>query len=199
MPTGYTAGVADGTITDFKEYALQCARAFGACVMLRDDPLSSEIPEFEPSDYYAKKLSRLEAELSAFMGMNPAERRSLYEAEQVKRMEERELGLTRKREERARYESMLAKAKAFKSPSPDHDGYAKFIVEQLEQSIDFDCDTSYYDKQKIPSFDQWQDEKLNELIFSIKRARSSVKEEQERTDDRNKWVKKLKEALGCQQ
>jgi hypothetical protein len=199
MPTGYTAGVADGTITDFKEYALQCARAFGACVMLRDDPLSGEIPEFEPSDYYAKQLSELETELGIFINMGPVERRSLYETEQIKRMKEKELGLASKREERARYESMLAKAKAFKSPSPDHDSYAKFIVEQLEQSIDFDCDTSYYDDQTIPSFDKWQDERLQELISGIKRARSSVKEEQEQTDSRNKWVKQLKETLGCQQ
>ena len=199
MPTGYTAGVADGTITDFKEYALQCARAFGACIGLRDDPLTSKIPEFEPSDYYTKRLSELETELNMFMGAGPAERRSLYEAEQVERMKQKELRLDNKREERARYESMLAKAKAFKYTSPYHDSYTKIIVEQLEQSIDFDCDTSYYDDQTIPSFNKWQDEKLQELISSIKRAKDSVKYEQKRTDSRNKWVKQLKEVLGCPQ
>jgi hypothetical protein len=30
MPTGYTAKVNDGSITDLKSYALICARAFGA-------------------------------------------------------------------------------------------------------------------------------------------------------------------------
>jgi hypothetical protein len=42
MPTGYTAGVADGTITEFREYALLCARAFGACIMLRDEPVEEQ-------------------------------------------------------------------------------------------------------------------------------------------------------------
>lgn len=36
MPTGYTADIKDGI--DFKTYAMNCARAFGACVMLRDEP-----------------------------------------------------------------------------------------------------------------------------------------------------------------
>lgn len=66
MPTGYTADVADGKITDFVEYALQCARAFGACIMLRDEPISSEIPEFQPSDYNANALAEAEKTLSRF-------------------------------------------------------------------------------------------------------------------------------------
>ena len=47
MPSGYTEGVASGKVTEFKEYALLCARAFGACISLRDEPLSLEIPEFK--------------------------------------------------------------------------------------------------------------------------------------------------------
>ena len=34
MPTGYTADIKDGI--DFKTYAMNCARAFGARVMLRE-------------------------------------------------------------------------------------------------------------------------------------------------------------------
>ena len=66
MPTGYTAGVATGEIKDFKTYALQCARAFGACIMLRDEPMSDEIPEFKPSDHYEKSLAKATADLAAF-------------------------------------------------------------------------------------------------------------------------------------
>jgi len=49
MPTGYTCQVQDGMITEFKEFALLCARNFGACITLRDEPLSPDIPEFEVS------------------------------------------------------------------------------------------------------------------------------------------------------
>ena len=78
MPTGYTAGVADGSIIDFNEYALQCARNFGACILLRDEPLSSEIPEFEPSDYHEKALTESKAGLSSFLAMNENERRKMH-------------------------------------------------------------------------------------------------------------------------
>ena len=46
MPTGYTADIKDGI--SFQTYALNCARAFGACVMLRD----------EPGDYHLKAMEK---------------------------------------------------------------------------------------------------------------------------------------------
>lgn len=50
MPTGYTADIKDGI--SFETYAMNCARAFGACVSLRDKPSGGKvIPDaFEPSD-----------------------------------------------------------------------------------------------------------------------------------------------------
>lgn len=199
MPTGYTAGVADGTITDFKEYALQCARAFGACVMLRDDPLSDEIPEFEVNSYYSSRVEDLKRELNEFMDMNYSERHKLYELEQAQRTNAKEEGLSKKKEEKDRYKRMLKLAKKFKPPSPDHDSYAKFLVTQLEASIDFDCNTQYYDNLLNPSFDTWRDEKLYNLVKDIERAKESLKEEQDRVAGRNKWIKQLKEAIECHQ
>ena len=32
MPTGYTAALYEGKNQTFKEFATQCARAFGACI-----------------------------------------------------------------------------------------------------------------------------------------------------------------------
>lgn len=77
MPTGYTADIKDGI--DFKTYAMNCARAFGACVMLRDEPGGGErIPDaFEPSDlfvrYHLKAVEKARVELAALDAMTPAE------------------------------------------------------------------------------------------------------------------------------
>ncbi len=197
MPTGYTADVADGKITDFTEYALQCARAFGACIMLRDEPLSSEIPEFDPSDYNAKALAEAEKSLSQFLAMNESQRREVHAAEHAKNIETAERGIAEKAEQRQRYEAMLAKAKAFKSPSPDHDNYAKFLVSQLEESIRFDCGTSYYDQLKQPiAFEAWQAKKIKDLHRDIEYHRNAHREEVERTESRNRWVRQLKQSLG---
>ena len=47
MPTGYTAPIKDGI--SFNDFMWGCARAFGALIMMRDDPPGTPIPErFEP-------------------------------------------------------------------------------------------------------------------------------------------------------
>ena len=67
MPTGYTAGVQDGTVTDFSEFALQCARNFGALVTMRDDPWSTPIPErFEASEYARTAVVEAQQKLDEF-------------------------------------------------------------------------------------------------------------------------------------
>jgi hypothetical protein len=83
MPTGYTEGVSKGEITDFKVYALRCARAFGACVMLRDEPVTDEIPEFEPSDYHQKRLKEAQTQLAEFNAMLDADKLAMFERENV--------------------------------------------------------------------------------------------------------------------
>jgi hypothetical protein len=165
--------------------------------MLRDEPLSSEIPEFEPSDYNAKALAEAEQSLSQFLAMKESQRREVHAAEHAKNIETAERGIADKAEQRQRYETMLAKAKAFKSPSPDHDNYAKFLVTQLEESIQWDCGTSYYDELKQPiAFEAWQAKRIKDLHRDIEYHRNAHREEVERTESRNRWVRQLKESLG---
>ena len=72
MPTGYTAAIKDGI--SFNEYALSCARAFGALIMMRDEPADAPIPdEFKPSDYHFKKIEEAKAELARLRAMSPDE------------------------------------------------------------------------------------------------------------------------------
>lgn len=68
MPTGYTSGVAVGKVTDFREFALQCARAFGACISLSDESSDTPIPEeFKPDSANSEKvLSAIEAKDKAY-------------------------------------------------------------------------------------------------------------------------------------
>lgn len=196
MPTGYTAGVADGTITTFREYALQCARAFGACITLRDDPLSAEIPDFKPSDYHEKALAEAEEELAAFVAMRELDLRQMHDREYeenvaaaTKIADENELTLQR-------YKAMLAVAKAFQPPSPKHEEYAKFLVSQLEESIQWDCDTSPLKEMKTQvSFEEWVSKKLERLRWTVDYHCKHYREELERTAARNKWVAQLKEAI----
>ena len=51
MPTGYTAPVEDGSITDLRAYALRCARNTGHLYStLQDVPLDAPIPAVLTAD-----------------------------------------------------------------------------------------------------------------------------------------------------
>ena len=77
MPTGYTARVKDGTVTEFKDFAMGCARAMGACISMREAAHDAEIPEqFEPSPYHTEQLAKAKADLAAFEAMTEAEKQA---------------------------------------------------------------------------------------------------------------------------
>ncbi len=58
MPTGYTAAVQNGTVTRFADFAMNCARAFGALVELRDE-MDAPIPDtFKPSTHHSESLKK---------------------------------------------------------------------------------------------------------------------------------------------
>lgn len=69
MPTGFTAIIEEKEDLTFEEFALRCARGMGALIMMRDDPMSAEVPDHFPLDDYhgrsledqAKKLLELRA------------------------------------------------------------------------------------------------------------------------------------------
>lgn len=68
MPTGYTAPVVDGEVTELKEFVWRCARAFGALVYLRDDPLTNERPKsvtggHDSEKYHVENLDKDQSKL----------------------------------------------------------------------------------------------------------------------------------------
>lgn len=199
MPTGYTDGVGQGKVTTFREYALTCARAFGACVLMRDDPLDKEIPEeFKPDDYYVESLRKAREELDSFNKLSHEELAATiqreYESEVASWNERR-----RERDEvQKRYEMMLEKAKAFNPPTPEHREYAKFICEQLQESIKFDCTGSWFDNQPkrfAGSTEQFRVERKRQLVEEIERRQRSLQEEIDRAKNRTKWIADLRKAI----
>jgi len=73
MPTGYSAPVLEGKIKTLPEFALLCARAFGACVNMRDDSMSADIPEeFPVSDYHSKAYKQASRKLNRLNSLNSA-------------------------------------------------------------------------------------------------------------------------------
>jgi len=196
MATGYTAGVADGTVTTFREYALTCARSFGATITLRDEPLSADIPEFKVGNYAVERVERARADLQALLAMTPEQMDAAAESEYQGELRRRQESLERKAELRRRYESMLRKAEQFVPPTAEHAEYARFLVSQIEESIKWDCtDSLPTNRPARLSWQKWFARRSTELDLEVQRSEKALREEVDRVRERNEWVRQLREAI----
>jgi hypothetical protein len=138
MPTGYTAKIAEGMT--FREYALGCARAFGALIEMRDEPNDVPIPdEFKPSDYHLDKFTEQRNRLAEFEGMSDHEANEQSKAEYMRALGYHHEGIKKDNALREKYERMLKEVEAFTPPSPEHAEYKEFMRSQIVESMRFDC------------------------------------------------------------
>lgn len=193
MPTGYTAAIADG-IT-FKQYALNCARAFGALVLMRDDPADAPIPErFEPNDYHANELQNASARLSTLRLMSPAEAEIAAQNEYDEAVARENKYAKERAELHQKYDAMLAQVVAWQAPTPDHVKYKEFMEEQIRDSIRWDC-RGYSAPPLRLSATEWLTEAIKKAEHDIEYHTKHHAEEVERTNTRNTWIKALRDAL----
>ena len=142
MPTGYTAGIIDGTTKDFKEYAKHCERAF--TIHLRDEPFHSEYKPRTPSDHHTKAITKAKEtlkEIEVLEYTTIVERERLRLLDSLKYHKE---GIEKNKQTKAKLDKFLLEAKAFKAPTEKHKGIAEFMVTQIEETIKFDCNNTYH-------------------------------------------------------
>ena len=198
MPTCYTVDIPKGI--DFKTYALNCARAFGACIELRDEPFGGDkIPDsFEPSDFHLKEAEKLRKELEELEAMSPEELKALANKAWWEEVES-SLEYTRKQQKQQEaYEAMLEKVKAWTPPTPEHEELRTFMRTQIEQSIKFDCSDSYHKSDPEPVVELWTDwaRKRHETIEkSLRYHEDAYEKEKQSAAKRTAWVQALKASL----
>ena len=139
MATGYTHAVADGTLTDPRKFILRCARAMGACIMQREDPMDDPPKPQEPADFYRKSLEEARARRDRLRGMSEREIAEAAKASNDRSRLSRAEAIAHTCEQKSRYQAMLAAVRAWVPPTSEHVGLRDFMVEQLESSIQFDC------------------------------------------------------------
>lgn len=196
MPTGYTADISKG-IT-FETFAMNCARAFGACVALRDEPPGGEfIPDrFEPSPYHAQRLEEAKADLAALDAMMPAELDRAAAKDYDEQETRRVTALADRKTLRGQYEAMLAKVRAWRAPTEEHVELKSFMEEQIIQSIEIDCGGTFYNKPtEMLTGEQWRDARRKALERSVNYHEREHAEEVKRSEDRSNWVNTLRQSL----
>jgi hypothetical protein len=197
MPTGYTSEIYDGKEVSFKDFALRCARNFGALITMRDEPLSSEIPEFSASDFYKVKLEKARAELDRISTFTDDEWECEARSDYNHQQESNQKHIAKIENLKERYNAMLVLAEQWDPPTPEHTGLKKFMCEQLRESIRFDADVDYYRKKEIKllSGSDYREKTIEKIQKEIQYYSEENEKEIARTAQHNAWVHALKASL----
>ena len=199
MPTGYTAGIEDGKITSGKEFLMLCARAFGICMDMRDEPLSVPVPqEFFPSHYHEREIEKTREDISKLLAMTPDEITAKINDE----YEARKKGCAKLEENRIsiiyRYAEVLQEVIKWNPPTPEHQGLKDFAIKQINMCIgDFNPPTEYERTTDNPpeNPEQWLADRLESEYKSLAYHEKQWEEELARTASRNEWLRQLRESL----
>ncbi len=193
MPTGYTYQVESGEMTELAPFVMTCARAFGALVMMRDEPLDAPIPDaFLPSEYATKRVADARAELDAAMSMTieqAAEANKAAHAQGVARAQQER---ARTIEQQARYAAMRAKVVAWTPPTDDHAGLKAFMLEQIDTSARH----PYMPEDPAPmDAEAYMYGRCANAAQTLARALKDLDAEVQRARERTEWVRALRESL----
>lgn len=194
MATGYTHDLIEKPDLRFTAFASRCARAMGALIMLRDEPITDTLPETAGDDlaYETKSLAEAEAEVERVTNMTTAE----WEAAHRKHIED-----TRKRNAEATdkanrwrdvCERLTRETLAWKPPTPDHAGLQTFMLEQLRMTVEHDGKPYLLPVLSLPEF---QTTSVEGARRTLDYHRKSMHNATIRVNERAAWLAALKASL----
>lgn len=194
MPSGYTSGVADGTVTDLRSFALICARGMGALIMMRDEPINVPIPEsFQPSDYHSRRLEESQAWVAELEAMSPDQVKASAEKWNEENEAYRIKLVAENNVRRHRYFSLIAQTEAWKG-APE--GLKDFMLSQLRDSLRFDVsDDPLRYAPEAKTHAEWLSHELWEAKRRVQYHTFEHAKEVSRTEERNAWLAQLRAAL----
>jgi len=193
MPTGYTAPIKDG-IT-FSDFALMCARAFGACIDIRENPLSSDIPVFEPSTWHKDACSEARSRIELLEEMDADDCEAAAESKYRCDMSKYERAVDDNIALSDRYNGMLRQVESWAPPTEEHEGLKRFMENQLGESMRFDCGIEHLEQPRRLGGQEWLNGELERARRDIVYHSAEWQKEQDRVAQRNRWVRELKNSL----
>ncbi|UUG69481.1 hypothetical protein SEA_SHAM_180 [Streptomyces phage Sham] len=189
MASGYTSKLHDGE-QEFSEFVLDCARAFGAYIHLRDEPnaVLSKIEDDTPNRIRA--LDRAQQAYDEFTALSEDEQKEMHKEYVLRTRKYNEDSAKNRTEVAERYGRMLGKVIAW-NPPKELENLKDFMKEQLESSIEFDCKPY---EAKILEFDEWLDNHVSHLLRSIEYAEDDIEKEKKRVKEQHAWHEALLKA-----
>ena len=204
MPTGYTAGILDGKVNTFEEFATVCTRAFGATIHMRDNPMDSPYEPRTPSDYHTNSIQSKRERLEEIESMSDEK---IVEDFNTQLGEDLKYHQTKMEEDKRNLEklnSMLESAKSWIPPTEDHQSFRNFMIEQIESTIKVDGDPSYHTNKMVEIKKQmeeginpkeYREETIQEIKGQISYHETEYQKELVRCKDSNDWMDKFFESI----
>lgn len=199
MPTGYTAIIEDKKDVTFRDYILGCARAFGACISMRDEPMDRPLPkELKVDPYHIKELEKQHQEFRVLNNYTEKQLEKKASNEFNREVRKLKQGHTEAIEKESRYAKILEEVEAWLPPTKDHNELKNFMRQQIQTSTEY-VHTDYYQKEllelKILTGKQWFTKELARINKDIKYHNKEYKEEEARIKNRSDWLKALWKSL----
>jgi len=195
MPTGYTYEVKDGNVTEFREFALRCARAMGAGVTQRDEDSGSQIKLRKVDEYYLDRVEVCSEDIETAERQGDDYWAKLQEESIAKATAYRQEYVAERDRTRSRYESMLEQARSWEPPTEEHRGLKDFMIQQLEDSIEFDCGSYEPSVPEALPVSEYRKQELGRMSEELSSALKRLAEETERVRSQNEWVLALRDSL----
>jgi hypothetical protein len=196
MATGYTQCLISDKEkeVEFEKFVMLCARAFGACIDMKEDSLDKDIPEkFEPSKYHIDNLHEAENDLVEFKKLDEYDYEIKARDENKKSLEKYKEFVEHQNFNFKRFHDMRTKVRDWNPPTKNHFGLKEFMIQQLESSIEWEKHNII--KPKLIIGNEWANKELSKILRDIEYHTKEWFEEVERVNSRNKWLKDLRESI----
>lgn len=172
-----------------------CARAFGALIMMRDEPMNAPIPEkIEANSYHLEAIADARKRQVELEGMGPAMTEMAADGVYRKAVADHERMLAEKDVLRSKYEAMLMRVAEWIPPTEEHEGLKRFMKDQIDLCIESDC-VVYGRPPALQTGAEWLACELVRVKQDIEYHSKLHQDEVERANGRTEWVKALRESL----
>jgi hypothetical protein len=200
MPTGYTAPIVTGEVTTLRQYALICARAFGATIAQRDEPLTNP-PRLEaPRSYHDEQLERIRDELTHLTTMTADEHQTAADVAYIDALRRAGERVAENRRTADRYAAMRAQVEQWTPPTGEHVELKQFMLSQLDDATKFDVLTDeqltrWHSEPVRQTGAEWFDAEFDRLTAQHAYHLKARADDHRRTAERNDWIAQLYAAL----
>lgn len=201
MPTGYTADLYDDKPVTFEDFVLTCARAFGAFMYQRDSDRKDapKLLEYDPDNWNEQGLKKAFAKVERLKKMSPEDIDREYLAYVSEKTEYARDTERNRAAMRVRYEQMLRQVQDWDVSGAKGTlvvNLKKFMVEQLEQSIEHDTSPMRYAPTMYNSAMEWYNEEVAHAKHDLVYHKQKIEEEKVRVQKQNVEALELYNFLG---